>query len=149
MARGKRHRIGFMRGTIIERDGGDIEYMPSGKFLPAFRVNIADITGFSVRKPTKEDRKIGASKMEQVLVLQGGGTELAACPVAYGTAEKIEAWIRKHPLFRGNVPQNAPPTPEGSPPASIADELAKLVQLRDGGVLSSEEFEQAKGKLLR
>ncbi|MFE0132404.1 DUF4429 domain-containing protein [Streptomyces sp. NPDC059037] len=33
-------------------------------------------------------------------------------------------------------------------PSSLADELAKLAQLRDQGVLSSEEFERQKAKLL-
>jgi hypothetical protein len=82
--------------------------------------------------------------------LQGGGTELAACPVNYGTAQKIEAWIRVHPSFRGNVPQNAPAVaPQGPVPViNIADELMKLLQLRDIGALSSEEFDQAKAKLL-
>jgi uncharacterized membrane protein YdbT with pleckstrin-like domain len=34
-------------------------------------------------------------------------------------------------------------------PASVADELAKLARLRDGGVLSDEEFEVQKSHLLR
>src|SRR5258708_2009231 len=117
--------------------------------LPAFKVNIEDVSGFSVRKATRQDRKNGASALQQVFVLQGSGTELAACPVNYGTAEKIEAWIRAHPSFRGNVPQNAPAADlQGAAPVSIADELTKLAQLRDAGVLSPEDFDQAKAKLL-
>lgn len=54
------------------------------------------------------EEKNGASALQQVFVLQDGGTELAACPVNYGTAQKIEAWIRHHPSFRWNVPQNSP-----------------------------------------
>ena len=66
-----------------------------------------------------------------------------------GTAEKIEAWIRAHPSFRGNVPQNAPAAAlQGAAPVSIVDELTKLAQLRDAGVLSPEEFDRAKAKLL-
>ena len=84
-----------------------------------------------------------------MFVLQGSGTELAACAVNYGTAQKIEAWIRAHSSFRGNVPQNAPVVaPQGTAPVSIADELAKLVQLRDAGVLSPEDFDKAKAKLI-
>jgi hypothetical protein len=37
---------------------------------------------------------------------------------------------------------------ERGTPGNIADELTKLVQLRDAGVLSPEEFDQAKAKLL-
>jgi hypothetical protein len=149
MARGESHGLGFGYGSIIDYGGGIIEYRQTGKLLPAFRVNIADITGFSVRKATRQDKKNGASALQQVFALHGGGTELAACPVNYGTAQKIEAWIRKHPSFRGNVPQNAPTTaPRGAAGNDIADQLSKLAQLRDAGVLSEEEFNRAKAKLL-
>jgi hypothetical protein len=139
------HGLGFGNGSIIDYGDGNIEYRQTGKLLPAFKVNITDITGFSVRKATRQDRKNGASALQQMLIVQGGGTELAACPVGHGTSAKIEAWIRAHPSFRGNVPQN---TPLVGPPATIADELIKLAQLRDAGVLSPEEFAQAKAKLL-
>jgi hypothetical protein len=46
MARGKSDGLGFGKGSIIEYDGGIIEYRPTGKSLPAFKVNIADVTGF-------------------------------------------------------------------------------------------------------
>jgi hypothetical protein len=147
MARGQNHGLGFGRGTIIEHDDGTIEYRQSGKLFPAFKVNIGDITGFSVRKATRQDKKNGASALQQVLIVQGGGTELATCPVNHGTAEKIEAWVRAHQSFRGNVLQKAP-APQGQAPITIADELAKLAQLRDAGVLSPKEFDQAKAKLL-
>jgi hypothetical protein len=149
MARGQSHGLGFGSGSIIDYGNGDIEYRQTGKLLPAFKINLADITGFSVRKATRQDKKNGASALQQVLVLQGSGTELAACPINHGTAAKIEAWIRAHPSFRGNVPQNVPvATPQGTAPATIADELMKLAQLRDAGALSPEEFTQAKAKLL-
>ena len=149
MARGQSHGLGVGNGSIIDYGGGIIEYRQTGKLLPAFKLNIADVTGFSVRKATRQDRKNGASAFQQVLALQGGGTELATCPVNHGTAAKIEAWIRKHPSFRGNVPQNTPPAAlQGPALGTIADELTKLAQLRDAGVLSQEEFDQAKAKLL-
>jgi len=149
MPRGQSHGLGVGKGSIIDYGGGIIEYRQTGKLLPAFKVNIADVTGFAVRKATRQDKKNGASSLQQVFVLQGSGTELAACPVSYGTAEKIEAWIRAHPSFRGNVPQNASMRPpQGAASANIADELIKLAQLRDVGVLSPEEFDQAKAKLL-
>ena len=149
MARGQSHGLGFPNGSIIDYGDGIIEYRQTGKLLPAFKVNIADVTGFSVRKATKQDKKNGATALQQVFVLQGGGTELATCPVNYGTAQKIEEWIRAHPSFHGNVPQNAPvAAPQGAAPVSVADELTKLVQLRDAGVLSPEEFDKAKAKLI-
>ena len=149
MARGQSHGLGFGNGSIIDYGGGIVEYRQTGKLLPAFKVNIADVTGFSVRKATKQDKKNGATAWQQVFVLQGSGTELATCPVNYGTAQKIEAWIRAHPSFRGNVPQNAPViAPQGTVQVDIADQLTKLVQLRDAGVLSPEEFDKAKAKLI-
>jgi len=81
MAPGQSHGLGFGNGNIIDHGGGSIEYRQTGKLIPAFRVDIADVTGFSVRKATRQDRKNGASALQQVFVLQGSGTELAACPV--------------------------------------------------------------------
>jgi hypothetical protein len=149
MARGQSHGLGVGSGSIIDYGDGTIEYRQTGKLLPAFKVNVADVTGFSVRKVTRQDKKNGASAFQQVLILQGSGTELATCPVNHGTAAKIEAWIRAHPSFRGNIPQNRPgAAPQGAASVTIADELAKLAQLRDAGVLSPNEFAQAKAKLL-
>ena len=45
--------------------------------------------------------------------------------------------------FRGYVQQAA-----ASSPASTADQLAKLADLRDRGVISAEEFEREKVKVL-
>jgi hypothetical protein len=150
MARGQSHGLGVGNGSIIDYGNGIVEYRQTGKLLPAFKVNIADVTGFSVRKATRQDKKNGASMLQQVFVLQGSGTEIGSCAVNYGTAQKIEAWIRAHPSFRGNVPQyGLQPSAPVAGPLSIADELAKLAQLRDAGVLSSAEFEQAKARLLR
>lgn len=149
MGRRESHGLGFGNGSIIDLGDGNIEYRQTGKLLPAFKVNIADITGFSIRKATKQDRKNGASALQQVVVLQGGGTELAACAVNYGTAQKIEEWIRRHPAFRGNVPQDASAaTPDIADRTNVADQLSKLAQLRNDGVLSPEEFDRAKAKLL-
>lgn len=41
-----------------------------------------------------------------------------------------------------------PNQPEGAPSFSIANELVKLAELRDKGVLSEAEFQQQKAKLL-
>jgi Short C-terminal domain len=140
MARGQSHGLGVGSGD------GIIEYRQTGKLLPAFKVNIADVTGFSVRKATRQDKKSGAGALQQVFVVQGSGTELASCAVNYGTAEKIEAWIRAHPSFRPDLSEQ--PSPQTREPVKLTDELSKLAELRDAGVLSPQEFEQAKAKLL-
>ena len=43
----------------------------------------------------------------------------------------------------------SPPKIAADPNASVADELTKLAQLRDSGVLTDEEFETQKERLLR
>jgi hypothetical protein len=135
------------KGSIIDHGGGIIEYRQTGKLMPAFKVNVADVTGFSVRRPARQDKKNGASSLQQVITLQGGGAELASCAVNYGTADKIEAWIRAHPSFGANAARSGL-APQGVAPDDTADQLLKLAQLRESEVLSPEEFDQAKAKLL-
>lgn len=140
------HGLGFGSGSIVEHPDGSVEYRPTGKLLPAFRVVIRDISGFSVRKVTRDDKKrLNASSMQQILAIQGSGTTLAEVAVNYGTAQKIEQWFRGHPDFREAAQASTAPARPG---ISVADELAKLVQLRDAGVLSPEEFVAQKTKLL-
>lgn len=140
--------LGFGNGSII--DYGDyIEYRQTGKLLPAFRVTVADITGFSVRKVTRDDKKrLDARSLQQVFVVQGSGTVLAEAAVSYGTAEKIEQVLRAHPKFGSNTRQAAPAAPAPAASTSWVDELTKLAALRDAGALTAEEFETAKRKLI-
>jgi hypothetical protein len=50
-------------------------------------------------------------------------------------------------LSRAATPVQA--SPEGAgPPASVADELMKMAQLRDQGIITNEQFEAQKAKLL-
>jgi hypothetical protein len=142
---GQSHGLGVGAGSLIEHDDRTVEYRPTGKLLPAFRVAIADVRGFSVRKVTRDDKKrLGASSLQQVLVVQGLGTTLAEVAVNHGTAKKIEDWFRAHPLFGAGGSASAAATAS----VSLADELTKLAGLRDSGVLSPEEFESAKTRLL-
>jgi hypothetical protein len=141
------HGLGVGHGSMIDNGDGNIEYRQTGKLLPAFQINVGDVTGFSVRKPTKQDKKNGVSSLQRVLVIMGSGTELASVGVNVNTPGKIEAWIRAHPKFRGNVPQAAA-VAAAPASSSLADELTKLAGLRDSGILSPEEFESAKARLL-
>jgi len=140
------HGLGFGNGSLIQHPDGSVEYRPTGKLLPAFRVVVRDISGFSVRKVTRDDKKrLNASSLQQVLTIQGSGTTLAEVAVNYGTAQKIEEWFRKQPAFVGRTDVPATPVAAG---VSVADELAKLAQLRDAGVLTHEEFAAQKARLL-
>ena len=66
-------------------------------------------------------------------------------------AEEIKATITRL-MLGGSTPASAPGPAAGLPrptaPASVADELVKLVQLRDAGALTDEEFAAQKAKLL-
>ena len=108
------HGLGFGNGSLIQHPDGSVEYRPTGKLLPAFRVVVRDISGFSVRKVTRDDKKrLNASSLQQVLRIQGSGTTLAEVAVNYGTAQKIEEWFRKQPDFAGGT--EVPPLRRSQP----------------------------------
>jgi hypothetical protein len=135
----KRHGLGFGNGKIIEYEDGSAGYVPTGSFTQTFRVQIADVTGFSVTK--------GGKMLERTVNVLGNGTLLASASVPHGTAEKIEEWFRSHPLFKQEA---STPTAEPSAPSSVlvADELRKLAQLHAEGVLTDAEFSAQKARLL-
>lgn len=147
-----KHALGFGNGKIMEYEDGTAAYIRSAEFTQAFRVRIADVTGFSVTKHGKM-----LTRMFHVL---GNGTTLASVEVNHGTAEILEKWFNQHPLFNSTTTPvsvttaSAQPaaerTPAGAPAASslIADELRKLADLRNEGILTPAEFEAQKAKLL-
>lgn len=146
---GVSHGLGVGAGSLIEYPDGTVEYRQTGKLLPAFKVQVRDVVGFSVRKVTRDDKKrLNASSLQQVLTVQGSGTTLAEVAVNYRTAEKIVEWFQARPDFGPAQRPEAAPVPTSVAPRSVADELLKLAQLRDAGVLSTEEFEAQKAKLL-
>ena len=59
---------------------------------------IAEVQSFSVVK--------GGKMLERTLNVMGSGTLLASVNIPHGTAEKIEEWFRRHPLFRDNAPMS-------------------------------------------
>lgn len=140
-----KHRLGFGNGMIVEYPDGTAAYVKSMEFTQSFRVRIADVTGFSVTKNGK--------LLERRLHILGNGSTLASVDVSHGTSEVIERWFRSHTLFHGNVTRSTP-TPVGPPTAAppaasmIADELRKLADLRREGILTDDEFEAQKAKLL-
>ena len=110
-------------------------------------MHIAEVQSFSVVK--------GGKMLERTLNVMGAGTVLASVSIPHGTAEKIEDWFRRHPLFRDNAPmsyQQMASSPVEPPSVSsellIADELRKLASLRDDGILTDEEFTARKMMLL-
>jgi hypothetical protein len=138
----KKHSLGFGNGRIIEYEDGTAGYIPSAQMTQAFRVNIADVTGFSVTKGTK--------MLERTLNVMGNGTLLGSASVNHGSAEVIERWFRAHPRFGTGAAATATKSPAVAAPSSalIADELRKLADLRAEGILSEDEFATQKAKLL-
>jgi site-specific recombinase XerC len=136
-----KHGLGVGSGSMIDNGDGTASYRKPATLSQAFRVRISEICGFSVTKSSK--------MLERTLRIMGNGTELASVSVNHGVAEKIEVWFRAHPDFHTTAsaqPTSAPASQLGS--RLIADELIKLAQLRDSGVLTEEEFGQQKAKLL-
>jgi hypothetical protein len=138
-----KHGLGLGNGKIIEYEDGSAGYVPTGQFTQAFRVQIADVTGFSVTK--------GKKMLERTFNVLGNGTLLASASVNHGTSEKLEEWFRAHALFgQSSVSTHASGLTESPLPSMslIADELRKLADLRTEGILSNEEFETQKARLL-
>jgi hypothetical protein len=131
-----KHALGFGNGRVVEYEDGSAAYIKSGHLTQAFRVQIADVTGFSV---TKNGRLL-----ERTLNVMGTGTQLASVDVAHGTSERIEGWFRNHVLFGSARANNGHAVSTGT----AADELAKLAALMKEGVLTEDEFKTQKARLL-
>ena len=63
---------------------------------------------------------------------------------------KFQPFLSQHriPCLDDSPGAGASPPPDGGPGLSIADELAKLAELKNQGVLSEEEFAAQKARLL-
>lgn len=71
--------------------------------------------------------------------------------VAKGEAEAVAAVIRERVASATQQRAAAPPAQSAMPsssPVGLASELRELALLRDEGVLTAEEFEMQKAKLL-
>lgn len=140
-----KHGLGFGNGRLVEFEDGTVAYYRTGELTQAFRIGIAEVQSFSVVKNGK--------LLERTVNVMGSGTLLASVSVNHGTAEKIEEWFRRHPLFRDNAPvsyQQLATAPPAAPDDGllIADELRKLASLRDDGILTDAEFAGRKQALL-
>jgi hypothetical protein len=139
--------------------------LPMGEALAACRVAIADL-----RWKVEGQSATGMVCKEQQASMWGSGTwsakaEIDARPIGGGTIISVRvsnpglgpiqsnhvkglagAFVNQLQVIldrRASAPPAAPPV------MSISDELQRLAALRDSGVLTQEEFEAAKAKLLR
>lgn len=145
---GKSNGLGFGHGSLIAYDDGTVEYRQTGKFLPAFRVRVADVIGFSVRRATRDDKKrLEATAFQQVLVVQGSGTTLAEVAVNQGTAEKVEEWFRAHPEFGRVLASPSHPAPVVRLVDAAAD-ARRVIELLGGQVFHLTGTDQASQQAL-
>jgi len=110
---------------------------------------VVTVVGKAVRRHNQKQRELlTQGKTPPVILKVGAGdhswTFYAKDPERLITkfGLMIQAWIDTHPVE--SVTADGPLTP----PSSVADELAKLAALRDQGILTPEEFERQKAKLL-
>lgn len=134
------HKLGTFSGTLLEFDDGTVAYLGAASGRTAFRVRIADVTGFSVSKASKVT--------QQTLHVLGRGTVLASADVAPQVPRKIEDWFRSHPSFQADAEPGISEDSDSVPIDFVADELRKLADLRRDGLLTEEEFAAQKARLL-
>jgi hypothetical protein len=94
------------------------------------------------------DRSLKRKKAQAGSV--GGSAFNTQAPAAMAT---WDTWSVEAAKVKASTPAPAPTadTPAGapSPPISVADELMKFVQLRDQGIITEEQFEAQRARLLR
>ncbi|MEC4048408.1 SHOCT domain-containing protein [Flavobacterium sp. SUN046] len=76
-----------------------------------------------------------------------GGTKMSASGFTKAEVKQIKEGIEKGKLAVKNTSSNETAT-TSSASSSLADELMKLKQLADAGVITAEEFESQKKKML-
>ncbi len=138
--RATKHKLGMGHGTIVDNGDGTMGWWCKSP-LAAFKLRIADVSGFSEGRNEKNN-------LQRTFNIFGNGTILASVQVLSGTPEKIEAWLRAHPDFGTSAASTAPASPSTPNSLDLADQLAKLAALRDQGILSEAEFAASKARLL-
>lgn len=88
---------------------------------------------------------VGGSLAKGGSALTGGGAQLGAWGEKKALSNKFIDEIRR---VLPSIAEPASSTPAGNATTSAADEILKLKELLDAGVLSQEEFEASKRKLL-
>jgi hypothetical protein len=82
------------------------------------------------------------------ITIFAGGTMMAANGFTKAEVKQIKEGIEKRKIENKNNPTNEQITTPNSGVTSLADELIKLKDLVDTGVITQDEFEQQKRKML-
>lgn len=87
------------------------------------------------------------------IVIHSAGTPRVIENMNKGEAEALSAVVRErieaHTRTATNPVQDGPATPPPPPAASLATQLRELAELRDSGVLTQDEFEVQKARMLQ
>ena len=121
---GTQHRLRDTRRVVLTIDGP--------------RVAISAVLPAGAPRVHQEARKFAAKVNEMAMRLAG--------PTPHA-----EPTLRPEPTPVGDPsPPQTRPSPQGSPPtADLLDNLERLGRLRDSGVLTEDEFQAQKARLLR
>ena len=108
----------------------------------------------------KETRAIGYQQVSEVTLARGlvwsnisiestGGKSIALVGVPKSEAEKVKTLLDDAvAAAKGGGAAAAPAPPATDRPVDVADQLQKLANLRDQGILTADEFAAQKAKLL-
>jgi len=154
-------------GCILKIDKSGVSL---SKFRTIFSIPWSDITDLEVEGPEQASKRFTAtrlallgplglafkkSKKSTVIQVSTKSGDLAVFVtekyVVHEVRPKLQAIINK--ICQGGLPVESAllspvePVP-ATPPVSAADEIAKLVALRDSGAITDEEFTAYKGRLL-
>jgi hypothetical protein len=133
-------RRGFLARTTVGKGEkrihisqiGSVQWKPAGPFVNGF-IQFAATGGNERRSKFGSQTSSAVNDENSVLFTTRQRAEFEEL------RKHVEAAIAAHHT-------GSPATPP--PPASIADELAKLAALRDQGALTEDEFQQQKQRLL-
>lgn len=82
------------------------------------------------------------------ITIFAGGTMMSANGFTKAEVKQIQKGIENGKQNNKNMAANEPKAPSSSTKDSVADELVKLKELMDNGVITASEFEQQKQKIL-
>lgn len=139
--------------VVVDDDG--VHYR---RMREVFTIPWSDVTAMAIDGPEQAAKRMTATRLVTLGVFAFAAkkntteayfqVDTAETSVSFNVHKMSAGELRgKLGKWANTLPE--PPTVESSAgTASVADELAKLAQLRDQGVLSSEEFDAQKARLL-
>jgi hypothetical protein len=119
----------------------------SGGQPQGVRVSLVDIRDVRVRTTRSTAKMLGKERVLMVDYMRGGQLETAVCEIA--TDSQLAIFAQRLSEQVEVVAEQLAASERANSVGSVDEEIAKLAQLRDGGILSSDEFDAQKTKLLQ